>query len=189
MIQSARQGKLGGTYGTKDTNKLRDALKHSPGNKYGRLLVIGSTNPWVQACILEAGANEIVTLEYGVIYSKQPQSKTMVTLEFCRDFLENKLENFDAVVTFSTVEHSGLEIFGDMLNPWGDIITIARAWCVTKDLGYLTIGVQYRDETIQFNADRRNDKVDYPYLTTNWRQYYQGYGIQRPYVFWKDIYT
>ena len=151
--------------------------------------MIGSTNPWVEACILEAGANEIVTLEYGVIYSKQPQSKTMVTLEFCRDFLENKLENFDAVVTFSTVEHSGLEIFGDMLNPWGDIITIARAWCVTKDWGYLTIGVQYRDETIQFNADRRNDKVDYPYLTTNWRQYYQGYGIQRPYVFWKDIYT
>ena len=151
--------------------------------------MISSTNPWVEACILEAGANEIVTLEYGVIYSKQPQSKTMVTLEFCRDFLENKLENFDAVVTFSSVEHSGLEIFGDMLNPWGDIITIARAWCVAKDLGYLTIGVQYRDETIQFNADRRNDKVDYPYLTTNWRQYYQGYGIQRPYVFWKDIYT
>jgi hypothetical protein len=58
-----------------------------------------------------------------------------------------------------------------MLNPWGDIITIARAWCVTKDLRYLTIGVQYRDETIQFKADRRNDKVDYPYLTTNWRQY------------------
>ena len=32
MIQSAKQGKLGGTYGTKDTNKLRDALKHTPGN-------------------------------------------------------------------------------------------------------------------------------------------------------------
>jgi hypothetical protein len=26
-------------------------------------------------------------------------------------------------------------------------------------------------------------------LTTNWRQYYQGYGNQRPYVFGKDIYT
>jgi hypothetical protein len=44
MIQSAKEGKLGGTYGTKDTNELRDALQHTPGIKNGRLLVIGSTN-------------------------------------------------------------------------------------------------------------------------------------------------
>ena len=80
MIQSTRQGKLGGTYGTKDTNELRDALKHTPGIKDGRVLVIGSTNPWVEACVLEAGGKEIVTLEYGAIYSKHPQLKTMVPL-------------------------------------------------------------------------------------------------------------
>ena len=75
-----------------------------------------------------------------------------------------------------------------MLNPWGDIITIERAWRATKDWGYLLIGVKYGDEKIQFNADRRYDKIRYPYLTTNWRQYYQGYGVQRPYVFKKDKY-
>jgi hypothetical protein len=31
-----------------------------------------------------------------------------------------------------------------------DIITIARAWCVAKDWGYLRIGVQYGDETTFF---------------------------------------
>jgi hypothetical protein len=61
-------------------------------------------------------------------------------------FLENKLEKIDAIVIFSSVEHSGLGRFGDMLNPWGDIITIARAWCVTKDGGSLTIGVPYNYE-------------------------------------------
>jgi hypothetical protein len=50
----------------------------SPNN--GRLLVIGYRNPWVEACILEEGANEIVSLEYGAIYSKHLQLKTMVTL-------------------------------------------------------------------------------------------------------------
>ena len=113
----------------------------------------------------------------------------MVPLEFRRNFLENKLGKFDAVVTFSSVEHSGLGRFGDMLNPWGDIITIARAWCVTKDGGYLTIGVPYANESIEFNAGRHYGKIRYPYLTTNWRQHYQGSGIQRPYVFRKDIYT
>ena len=188
MIQSAKQGKLGETYGTKDTNELRDALKHTPGIKDGRALVIGSTKPWVEACVLEAGANEIVTLEYIAIHSKHPQLKTMVPLEFRRHFLENKLEKFDAVVTFSSVEHSALGRFGDMLNPWGDIIAIARVWCVAKDGGYLTIEVQCGDEKMQFIAGRRYDKVRFPYLTTNWRQYHQGYGIQRPYVFRKDIY-
>jgi len=117
MIQSAKQGKLGGTYGTKDTNKLRDALIHTLGIKHVRVLVIGSTNPWVEACVLEEGTNEIVTLEYGAIYSKHPQVKKMVPLEFRRYFMENKLEKCDAVVTFSSVEHSELERFGDMLNP------------------------------------------------------------------------
>jgi hypothetical protein len=42
--------------------------------------VIGSRNPWVEARVLEAGAREIVTLEYGAINSKHPQLKTMVPL-------------------------------------------------------------------------------------------------------------
>jgi hypothetical protein len=51
--------------------------------------------------------------------------------------------SFDAIVTFSSVEHSGLGRYGDALNPWGDIIAIARAWCITKQGGSLTIGVMY----------------------------------------------
>jgi hypothetical protein len=49
----------------------------------------------------------------------------MVPLEFRRNYLENILEKFDAVATFSSVEHSGLGRFGDMLNPWGDISSVS----------------------------------------------------------------
>lgn len=187
LISLAKRGQLEGTYGTNDTNSLRDGLLHTPGIKNGRVLVIGSRNPWVEACVLEAGAREILTLEYGEIISKHPQLKTMVPLEFRKSFLDNTLGVFDAVVTFSSVEHSGLGRFGDMLNPWGDIITIARAWCVTKDNGSLTIGVpyDYDNEYLRFNADRFYGKVRYPYLTTNWKQYYRGWGVQRVHVFTK----
>ena len=44
-------------------------------------------------------------------------------------------------MTFSSVEHSGLGRYGDALNPWGDILTIAKALCVTREGGSLTIGV------------------------------------------------
>ena len=36
--------------------------------------------------------------------------------------------NFDAVVSFSSIEHSGLGRYGDALNPWGDLIAAAQAW-------------------------------------------------------------
>lgn len=53
-----------------------------------------------------------------------------------------KEENqFDLVVTFSSVEHSGLGRYGDALNPWGDLIAMAKAWCITKTGGKALVGV------------------------------------------------
>ena len=50
----------------------------------------------------------------------------MFPLEFRRHFLENKLEQFDAVVTYSSVEHSALGRYGDMLNKGNNKITELR---------------------------------------------------------------
>ena len=70
------------------------------------------------------------------------------------------------------------------------MITIARAWCVTKDGGSLTIGVPYHleHELIRFKADRRYCKFRYPYLATIWKQHYEGPGVQKPHVFTKVEY-
>ncbi|XP_063399763.1 uncharacterized protein LOC134684409 [Mytilus trossulus] len=186
-IISAKKGKLRGNYGAGETNALRDALKHAPGIVDGRVMVIGSENPWVEACVLEAGAREVFTLEYGSIKSEHPKVKTIVPLDFRMRYLNNTLGTFDAIVTFSSIEHSGLGRYGDALNPWGDIIAIARSWCVTKPGGSLTIGVQYNydHEYLRFNADRWYGKIRYPYLTTNWKQHYRGKGSQRVHVFTK----
>ncbi|XP_048778786.2 uncharacterized protein LOC125682334 [Ostrea edulis] len=187
MVRQAARGALGGNYGASETNALRDGMDHAPGIKNGRVLVIGSENPWVEATVLEKGAREVVTLEYGRIESRHPKVKTMVPSEFSESFLNGSLGLFDAVVTFSSVEHSGLGRYGDRLNPWGDIIAIARAWCVTKVNGSLTIGVMYDNEKdyIRYNGGRWYGKIRYPYLCTNWKQHYRGSGIQRVHVFTK----
>ncbi|XP_062590638.1 uncharacterized protein LOC134252232 isoform X1 [Saccostrea cucullata] len=187
QISLAKKGILDGTYDSSETNALRDGLKHAPGVKDGRVLVIGSENPWVEACVLEAGAKEVVTLEYGEIRSLHPKIKTFIPQAFRMAYLNKTLGEFDAVVTFSSVEHSGLGRYGDGLNPWGDIIAIARAWCVTKKGGSLTIGVMFDNEKdyIQFNAARYYGKIRYPYLATNWKQHYRGHGSQKIHVFVK----
>ena len=186
-ISDARKGNLHRNYGLGETNALRDGLTHATGIKGGRVLVIGSESPWAEACVLEAGAYEVVTLEYGRIISEHPKIKTMVPYDFRMSFLNNTLGEFDAIVTFSSVEHSGLGRYGDALNPWGDIIAIARAWCVVKKGGSLTIGVPYNHthDSLSFNAHRVYGKIRYPYLTTNWKQIYRGKGIQRVFVFQK----
>ncbi|VDI51824.1 Hypothetical predicted protein [Mytilus galloprovincialis] len=187
-ISLAKDNKLEGTYGISETNALRDGLKHAPvGIMNGRVLVIGSEIPWVEACALEAGASEVVTLEYGKIVSKHPKIKTMIPDHFRKSYLNQTLGRFDAIVSFSSIEHSGLGRYGDGLNPWGDIIAIARGWCVTKDEGSLIIGVQYSYEMdhIKFNAGRWYGKIRYPYLATNWKQHYRGHGRQRVHVFTK----
>ncbi|VDI43624.1 Hypothetical predicted protein [Mytilus galloprovincialis] len=186
-VARAKEGKLFGTYGISETNALRDGLKHAPGVIGGRVLVIGSEKPWVEACLLEIGAKSIVTLEYGRIKSEHDQITTMVPSEYRRMFLDKTLGLFDAVVSFSSIEHSGLGRYGDSLNPWGDLIVVARAWCVTKTNGSLLLGVLYdlNGDYITFNAHRCYGKKRYPYLTTNWNQHYLGKGLQRVHVFTK----
>jgi hypothetical protein len=183
QIRLAKRGKLKGTYSISETNALRDGLKHAKGIKGGRVLVIGSERPWVEACVLEAGAHEVITLEYGAIISQHPNVKTMTPKEFRVQYLKKKLGQFDAVVTFSSVEHSGLGRYGDALNPWGDILAIARGWCVTRDRGSLVVGVMYGHDSLSFNAHRYYGSIRYPYLTQNWAQKYRGRGSQKVHVF------
>ena len=182
----ASKGKLKGNYGITETNHLRNALKHARGIRDGRVLVIGSENPWVEACVLEAGASSVVTLEYGKITSLHPSVTSMTPSEFKNDFLRGKLGLFDAIVTFSSVEHSGLGRYGDALNPWGDVLEIARAHCVCKPGGSLVVAVMYGSDELQYNAHRVYGELRWPYLASNWVQVHrESRGNQRVHVFVK----
>ena len=65
------------------------------------------------------------------------------------------------------------------------MLEVARAWCLCKDGGSLTIAVMYGADEIAFNAHRVYGDVRWPYLTTNWNQHYLGTGWQRVHVFTK----
>jgi hypothetical protein len=46
--------------------------------------------------------------------------------------------------------------YGDPFNPWGDLMSVGRAWCVTKPNGKLLNAVPYEDEgdRVVYNAHR-----------------------------------
>ena len=80
----------------------------------------------------------------------------MTPKEFSDKFLDGTLPSFDTMVTFSSLEHSGLGRYGDQLNPWGDLITMAKAWCALKPGGLALVGVPTGQDTLLVNKRKNN---------------------------------
>jgi hypothetical protein len=62
--------------------------------------------------------------------------------------------------------------YGDMLNPWGDLIAMARSWCLVKPGGYAMVGVPFGPEVIGFNSHKIYGPLGLAQLFANWEQVY-----------------
>lgn len=76
------------------------------------MLVLGTQMPWLESILLHAGVGHITTLDYVEIECEHPNITTVMPRDFARSYLDGTLPDFDAVVTFSSVEHSGLGRWG-----------------------------------------------------------------------------
>ena len=45
---------------------------------------------------------------------------THLPRDFFASLLNGSMDRFDAMASYSSLEHSGLGRYGDALNPWGD---------------------------------------------------------------------
>ncbi|KAL7505973.1 hypothetical protein ACHAXN_008056 [Cyclotella atomus] len=137
-----------------------------------RVLVIGTEYPWLEGLALWFGAAHVTTLEYGKIVSTHPNVTTLLPSEFRQQWKDGTLGMFDVVLSFSSLEHPGLGRYGDALNPWGDLLAVARAHCVTKPGGYLGLGLMalQRRDFVRFNAFRNYGPIRWPLITANWQQ-------------------
>lgn len=172
-VREAKAGVLKGSYGVNATRIFMDVVGKLP-LKGKSLLVIGSSHPWVEAVLLAHGAAKITTLEYGEIISEHPQLKTLTPSQFRQQYREGKLELFDGVISHSSVEHSGLGRYGDALNPWGDILTVARAWCVVKEDGFMYLALPTGNDHVMSNWHRTYGKYRWPLVTINWKPFSMG---------------
>ena len=74
-------------------------------------MVIGSQVPWIEAILLEKGVNHVTTLDYASIENHHPSLSVITPNVFQKLYLNKTFHDknlFDAVVTFSSLEHSGL---------------------------------------------------------------------------------
>lgn len=134
-----------------------------------RVLVVGSKNPWIEASALAAGSKEASTLEFGKIKCDDPRMHVYTPKTFQNALLRKKIDPFDMVILYSSIEHTGLGRYGDMLNPEGDVLVSLLSWCLTKNDGMFFLQVpRSKKDSVVFNAHRIYGPERYRFLTTNW---------------------
>lgn len=112
---------------------LRDALARYP-VRAKSVLVGGSITPWVEATLAVAGAGSIQTSDY---------QERIVDSNITRFIHVGSIEegSFDAVVSYSSIEHDGLGRYCDPVNPNGDLAAMAEFHHWLKPGGHLFLGV------------------------------------------------
>jgi hypothetical protein len=151
-------GRSGGSYTTAHVAQVRGALRaHPAAIRGGRVVVIGTDRPWIEVMLLDEGARDVLTFEYAQIASAHPVIRARACRDVAADFLGGAFEPADAVVSYSSIEHSGLGRYGDALDPDADADAMAQAWCMLKPGGTAFIGLPMTCEdagVIEFNAHR-----------------------------------
>lgn len=151
-----------GNYDNTPLYEFFDANAHLVRGRRG--LVVGSENPWLEAMLIHFGALHVTTLEFGAIHSLHPQIDTWTPASFTHSFLQGQVEPFDFAFSYSSLEHDGLGRYGDVLNPIGDLQTMARLRHIVKPGGMVMVGVPCCYDELVWNAHRVYGPLRMPLL-------------------------
>tara|TARA_Y100000991_G_C21926302_1_gene328811 strand:- start:219 stop:1013 length:795 start_codon:yes stop_codon:yes gene_type:complete len=151
-------------YGHWSASCLLDAFeKYDTRNK--KVAIVGSETPWLEAILLNLN-NKVTTIEYNV-----PESN-FDNLE-CKDyfnFFEKNEGEYDTIVTYSSVEHSGLGRYGDPLDPDGDLKTMKTIHQNLKKDGILIWGAPVGKDCLAWNAHRIYGEIRLPILFRGFKE-------------------
>jgi len=79
--------------------------------------------------------------------------------------LESSDELFDAILSYSSIEHDGLGRYGDPINPFGDLERMKKLKRLIKPQGKIYLGVPNGPDFLYFNAHRIYGPIRFPMLT------------------------
>jgi glycosyltransferase involved in cell wall biosynthesis/SAM-dependent methyltransferase len=126
------------------------------------VLVMGSRVPFYEAICLARSAYP-TTVEFQKIRSDVPGLKTMTIDELARS-----QDLFDAAISISTFEHTGLGRYGDPLDPEGDLKAMMMLRTKVKHNGLLFLSVPMSQDLVVWNAHRIYGQTRFPHLIAGW---------------------
>jgi hypothetical protein len=126
--------------------------------------VIGSLTPWLEAIIINMGAKSVTTVEYN-----KPKSTDIIKTVTYDDFVISN-EKYDAIFSYSSIEHAGLGRYGDPLKPNGDIETMQHIHNKLNFNGLALIGIPIGKDSIVWNAHRIYGPIRLTKLFSNFKE-------------------
>ena len=128
------------------------------------VLIIGSETPWYECICSQFGAR-VTTLEYRKIECSLPGIRVLTPSEF-----EKNPQQFDAIVSISSIEHAGLGRYGDPLDPNGDVDAMRFCSDVLRPDGLLYLAVPIGPDLIYWNSGRIYGKQRLSVLLNGWEK-------------------
>ena len=123
-----------------------------------KVLIIGSESYWLELLCAQAGATEVTTVEYRPIqWSGTLSCKTALRTLTWDDYIGELAAHegrYDLILSYSSIEHSGLGRYGDRITPMGDLFTFMLMAQAMKPTGMCTAAVPTGQDLTHFNAHR-----------------------------------
>ena len=107
-MERLKNEQLTGLYGKTTVLRMRRLIHEWMPVKGKHVVVVGSSQPWVEVILLAEGAANITTIEYNPYISNHPKINMMSPMTLAEQVKAGKAPLYDALVTFSSLEHSGL---------------------------------------------------------------------------------
>lgn len=124
-----------------------------------RVLIIGSETYWLELLCALYGAREVVTVEYREIAWTDglpgvPARLRSITWDQYLTELPQHAAGYDMVLSYSSIEHSGLGRYGDRFQPLGDLYTFYLMSRCLAPHGLCGLAVPVGQDLTHFNAHR-----------------------------------
>tara|TARA_B110000971_G_scaffold140339_1_gene143465 strand:- start:8940 stop:9608 length:669 start_codon:yes stop_codon:yes gene_type:complete len=128
------------------TSHILKSIKNYPVNNK-EVCTVGSISPWVESILLYSGAIvDVIDYNPPVLENINNPRLHVIT---------NVIKQYDCIVSYSSIEHSGLGRYGDDIDPDGDIKTMDFFHSILKPDGLLFLAVPLGEKTrLEWNHHR-----------------------------------
>ncbi len=147
-------------YGTLD-EWVCDAIEKFPISEKS-VVNMGSVTPWYEAIFIHFGAKP-TTIDYNPIITRTSRMAFMTIAQW-----ERERPVFDIGFSISSFEHDGLGMYGDPIDPDGDLKAMQKMKERIKPGGLLFLAVPTGRDKILFNNARIYGKHRLPLLMEGW---------------------
>ena len=97
-----------GPYGRPSVETMEIFFKEHVELEDKNVLVIGSETPWIEVMALMYEAKTVTSVDYRKIECEDPRIQVMTNSEMIDRYVSGTLTKFDVVISYSSLEHSGL---------------------------------------------------------------------------------